>query len=44
LPGELEALPPDTVDLYRLIWRRFLAAQMRPARYQVISATFETTS
>ena len=41
-PGELEELRPATVALYRLIWRRFLAVQMRPARYQVIVATFET--
>jgi DNA topoisomerase-1 len=44
LPGELEPLLPDTVALYRLIWQRFLASQMRPAHYQVIAATFEARS
>jgi DNA topoisomerase-1 len=29
--------------LYRLIWSRFLAAQMRPARIQVVTLTLEKT-
>lgn len=34
-PGSLPAaLEPDAVRLYELVWRRFLACQMPPARYQ----------
>jgi DNA topoisomerase-1 len=32
-------LEPDMLKLYRLIWQRFLACQMAPARYEDTSAT-----
>ena len=43
-PDELSAVDRETHKLYRLIWQRFLASQMRPARYQVIEATFEVST
>ncbi len=39
-PEEMENLERDAVELYRLIWQRFLASQMRPARYQIVEVTF----
>jgi DNA topoisomerase-1 len=38
LTGALEA---DALALYRLIWQRLIASQMRPARYREIRVTFE---
>jgi DNA topoisomerase-1 len=38
-PEELQDLEKDCVELYRLIWERFLASQMRPARYQMVEVT-----
>ncbi|HFC97316.1 MAG TPA: type I DNA topoisomerase [Thermosulfurimonas dismutans] len=34
-------LPPDEWRLYDLIWRRFLASQMNPARYETTVAVLE---
>jgi len=35
-------LTPQQHKLYRLIWRRFIASQMKPARYDTISVDVET--
>jgi DNA topoisomerase-1 len=35
------AVPPQEQALYRLIYQRFLAAHMRPARIKVVSLTLE---
>ena len=32
-----EALSPDQASLYEIIWRRFIASQMKPALYNVIT-------
>lgn len=40
LPDALDVSPQEQA-LYRLIWLRFLAAHMRPARLQVVSITLE---
>ena len=38
LPEDIEAfLSPDQFKLYRLIWRRFVASQMKPAVFDVTS-------
>jgi DNA topoisomerase I len=34
-------ISPDQCTLYRLIWQRTLASQMKPARYQVITVMLE---
>ncbi|HET6202451.1 MAG TPA: type I DNA topoisomerase [Planctomycetota bacterium] len=34
-------LDPDQLKLYRLIWERFVASQMTPARYDLTTATLE---
>lgn len=36
-----KALSPDQLKLYRLIWSKFVASQMTPARSNVTTATFE---
>jgi DNA topoisomerase I len=41
-PEEEGGLLPDQARLYRLIWQRFIASQMRPARYQVIEVELES--
>ena len=33
LPGQVTGMEPDAVRLYELIWRQFVACQMRPAEY-----------
>ncbi|MCY4473162.1 MAG: type I DNA topoisomerase [Kistimonas sp.] len=39
-PGTLPAaLEPDAIKLYELVWRRFVACQMPPARYMSSSVT-----
>lgn len=43
-PDALSGTAREPRALYRLIWQRFLASQMRPARYQIIEATFEATT
>lgn len=35
------SVPPQEQALYRLIWQRFLAAHMRPARIKVTTLTLE---
>jgi len=41
-PDELApALSPDQLKLYKLIWEKFVASQMKPAVYKVTTATFE---
>jgi DNA topoisomerase I len=35
------ALTPDQLKLYRLIWEKFVASQMKPAVSKVTTATFE---
>jgi DNA topoisomerase-1 len=35
-------LSPPQYALYRLIWRRFVASQMKPARYDTITVDIET--
>src|SRR5687768_9530512 len=35
------ALSPDQLKLYRLIWEKFVASQMKPAVSKVTTATFE---
>jgi len=35
------ALSPEQYKLYELIWRRFVASQMSPAKYQTTTATIE---
>ena len=42
LPEEIAGLLPDQARLYHLIWQRFIASQMRPARYQVIEVELES--
>ena len=44
LPEEVAGLLSDQAQLYRLIWQRFIASQMRPARYQVIKVEMEGES
>lgn len=34
-------VPPQEQTLYRLIWQRFLAAHMRPARLKTVTVTLE---
>ena len=41
-PEEQAGLLPDQAALYRLIWQRFIASQMRAARYQVIEVELES--
>ncbi len=42
-PKSIEAyLSPQQYALYRLIWRRFVASQMKPARYDTITVDIET--
>ncbi|MBN1135643.1 MAG: type I DNA topoisomerase [Anaerolineae bacterium] len=42
-PREIrEALSPDQDRLYTLIWQRFIASQMKPARFQVTVVTVAT--
>lgn len=43
-PDERSDADRETRKLYRLIWQRFLASQMRPARYKIIAATFEVST
>ena len=41
-PEKLEkVLTPDQLKLYRLIWRKFVASQMTPARATVTTAVFQ---
>jgi len=40
-PGLKEALPKDVFRLYELIWNKFIASQMPPARSDITTATFE---
>ena len=40
-PEEIAGLLPDQARLYRLIWQRFIASQMRPARYELIEVELE---
>ena len=41
-PGSLATrLDPDQLKLYDLIWRRFLASQMKPARYALTNLTIQ---
>jgi DNA topoisomerase-1 len=40
--GVRDALAPDQDKLYTLIWRRFIASQMRPALYNVTTVTVAT--
>ena len=43
-PDQLRTeLPLDDYALYNLIWVRFLASLMKPARYRVITVDLETT-
>jgi DNA topoisomerase-1 len=43
LPAALRAaLTPDQDKLYTLIWRRFIASQMKPALYNVTTVTVNT--
>ena len=43
LPGDIRAaLSPDQDRLYDLIWRRFIASQMKPAVYNVTTVTVAT--
>ncbi|MCZ6598342.1 MAG: type I DNA topoisomerase [Planctomycetota bacterium] len=37
----LDALTTDQHRLYRLIWEKFVASQMKPARFQVTTATLQ---
>ncbi|HED65979.1 MAG TPA: type I DNA topoisomerase [Planctomycetes bacterium] len=40
-PQDIEkALTGDQLKLYRLIWNKFVASQMKPARFQVTTAKF----
>ena len=39
-PGLKEALPKDVFRLYELIWNKFIASQMPPARSDITTATF----
>ena len=41
-PDELREIDADSCYLYRLIWARFLASLMKPARYRVITVTLES--
>lgn len=42
LPDALQSvLDADDLALYRLIWERFVASQMRPARYRVTTVELE---
>jgi DNA topoisomerase I len=41
-PDELREIDTDACRLYRLIWGRFLASLMKPARYRVITVTLES--
>jgi DNA topoisomerase-1 len=44
LPAKIrEALTPDQDKLYTLIWRRFIASQMKPAVYNVTTVTVLTS-
>lgn len=43
LPEEQAGLLPDQAELYRLIWQRFIASQMRSALYQVVEVELEST-
>jgi len=38
-----EALSPDQAALYEIIWRRFIASQMKPALYSVITVDVPAT-
>src|SRR5262245_21261082 len=43
LPAQVRAaLTPDQDKLYTLIWRRFMASQMKPAAYNVTTVTIHT--
>jgi len=42
LPEEVAGLLSDQAQLYSLIRQRFIASQMRPARYQVIEVELES--
>ena len=43
LPKEIRAaLTPEQDQLYTLIWRRFIASQMKPAEYHVTTVTIHT--
>ena len=42
LPEEQGGLLPDQARLYELIWQRFIASQMRAARYRVIEVELES--
>ena len=42
-PKQLQPyLSPQQYQLYRLIWRRFIASQMKPALYDTVSVDIET--
>ena len=42
IPLEIkEQLPRDVFRLYQLIWKRFVASRMKPARYETISVKIE---
>jgi len=42
VPSEIQkALTGDQFKLYSLIWNKFVASQMKPARFMVTTATFE---
>ena len=42
-PKQLEPhLSPPQYRLYRLIWRRFIASQMKPAQYDTVTVDIET--
>ena len=41
MPDDLKELQNETLALYRLIWQRFIASQMRPARFEVVTVAFE---
>src|SRR5579859_93940 len=43
LPKDIrDALTPDQDKLYTLVWRRFIASQMKPALYNVTTVTVNT--
>ena len=41
-PDDLREIEADSCCLYRLIWARFLASLMKPARYRVVTVTLES--
>lgn len=43
LPEEQGGLLPDHARLYELIWQRFIASQMRAAKYQIVEVELEST-